>query len=213
MDIGKRFDSVANRYDTPDKIERSKEFVDKLLSLIPVNKSFKVMDIGAGTGIVDIILSDFVKEIYAFDLSEGMLNVFKEKIDKQKISNIKIFKKDVINEGFEEKDFNLIITSMTFHHIENPEEALKTVVNYLKDNGYIAIIDLEKEDGTFHSDNTDVKHFGFDKTEVEKWFENLGLKDIKVITVYSIQKNREGKIKDYPVFLALGKKVLTINIP
>ena len=98
MDIGKRFDNVANRYDTPDKLERSKEFVKKLLELIPVNKSFKVMDIGAGTGIVDIILSDFVKEIYAFDLSEGMLNVFQKKIEKQGINNIKIFKRDVIND-------------------------------------------------------------------------------------------------------------------
>ncbi len=206
MDIGKRFDSVANKYDTPDKQERSREFVNKLLELIPINKSFKVMDIGAGTGMVDIILSNFVKEIYAFDLSEGMLKVFQEKLEKQGIDNIKIFKQDVINDGFEKKDFDLIITSMTFHHIENPEEALKKIVNYLKKDGYIAIIDLEKEDGTFHSDNTDVKHFGFEKDEVENWFKNSSLKDIKVMTVYSIQKNRDGKIRDYPVFLAVGKK-------
>ncbi|RUM59232.1 MAG: hypothetical protein DSY59_04730, partial [Persephonella sp.] len=70
MDIGKRFDQVANRYDTPDKIKRSEEFVKKLLELIPIDKNFKVMDIGAGTGLVDVVLSKYTGQIYAFDLSE-----------------------------------------------------------------------------------------------------------------------------------------------
>lgn len=206
MDIGKRFDQVANRYDTPDKIKRSEEFVEKLLKLIPVNKDFKVLDIGAGTGLVDTVLSKYVGQIYAFDLSEGMLKVFEDKIKANGIDNIKIFKKDILSEDFPEKDFDLVITSMTFHHLDNPKEALQKIKGYLKDGGYVAIIDLEKEDGTFHSDNTDVKHFGFDKEEVENLFKENGFKDIKVITVYSIQKEREGKIRDYPVFLATGKK-------
>ena len=206
MDIGKRFDQVANRYDTPDKIKRSEEFVKKLLELIPINKNFKVMDIGAGTGLVDTVLSKHVGQIYAFDLSEGMLKVFEDKIKKEKIKNIKIYKKDVLSEGFAEKDFDLVITSMTFHHLDSPEGALKEIKKYLKEGGYVAVIDLEKEDGTFHSDNTDVKHFGFDKNEVKKWFEKLGFKDINVITVYSITKERNGEKKEYPVFLAIGKK-------
>ncbi len=206
MDIGKRFDQVANRYDTPDKIKRSEKFVKKLLELIPIDKNFKVMDIGAGTGLVDIILSKYVGQIYAFDLSEGMLKVFEEKIKKNGIKNIKIFKKDVLNEDFPEKDYDLVITSMTFHHLDNPEEALRKIKDYLKGGGYVAIIDLEKEDGTFHSDNTDVKHFGFEKEHVKNWFEKNGFKDVKVITVYSIEKERNGKIREYPVFLAVGKK-------
>ncbi len=206
MDIGKRFDQVANRYDTPDKIKRSEEFVKKLLELIPIDKNFKVMDIGAGTGLVDVVLSKYTGQIYAFDLSEGMLKVFEEKIKKKGIENIKIFKKDVLNEDFPERDFDLVITSMTFHHLDNPEEALRKIKDYLKDGGYVAIIDLEKEDGTFHSDNTDVKHFGFEKDDVKNWFEKNGFKDIKVITAYSIKKERNGKVKDYPVFLAVGQK-------
>jgi ubiquinone/menaquinone biosynthesis C-methylase UbiE len=164
------------------------------------------MDIGAGTGLVDTIMAKHVGEIYAFDLSEGMLNVFKEKIEKQGLDNIKIFKKDVLSEEFPEKDFDLVITSMTFHHLDNPEEALRKIANYLKNDGYVVIIDLEKEDGTFHSDNTDVKHFGFTHNEVESWFKNTGFSNFKIKTVYNIKKEREGKIRKYPVFMAVGKK-------
>ncbi|RUM60342.1 MAG: methyltransferase [Persephonella sp.] len=206
MNIGERFDKVANKYDTEDKIKRSEQFVEKLIKIIPINKNFKVMDIGAGTGLVDIPLSEYVAQIYAFDLSEGMLNVFKEKLKNQRIKNIKIFRKDILSEDFSEKDFDLIITSMTFHHLDNPKEALKKLKDYLKEDGYIAIIDLEKEDGTFHSDNTDVKHFGFEKEEVEEWFRENGFKEVKILTIYSIRKEKEGRIKEYPVFLAVGKK-------
>jgi ubiquinone/menaquinone biosynthesis C-methylase UbiE len=206
MDIGKRFDSVANRYDTPDKEKRSEEFVKQLLEIIPINKNFKVMDIGAGTGLVDTILAKYVGEIYAFDLSEGMLNVFKEKIKKQGINNIKIFKKDVLSEEFPKRDFDLVITSMTFHHLDDPEEALMKIATYLKNGGYVVIIDLEKEDGTFHSDNTDVKHFGFSHEEVENWFKNTGFSDFQIKTIYNIEKERDGKTRKYPVFMAVGKK-------
>ena len=207
MDIGKRFDQVANRYDTPDKFERSKEFVEKLLKTVPVDKSWKLMDIGAGTGTVDILLSPFVKEIYAYDLSEGMLNVFREKIQKNRVDNIYIFKKDIFSEKVDEKDFDLVFTSMTLHHIQDTEETVEKLISFLKPNGYLVIVDLEKEDGSFHSDNTDVKHFGFEKDYIKELFEKAGLKDVSVETVYSIEKEREGKIRKYPVFMAVGKKV------
>ncbi len=206
MDIGKRFDQVANEYDTPDKLERSKITVEKLMNFIPVSKDFKVMDVGAGTGTVDIILSPFVREIIALDLSEGMLNVFREKIKDQKIKNIRIYKKDIFTEGFNEKDFDLIITAMTFHHLDDPVEALGYLKRYLKEGRYIAIADLYKEDGSFHSDNTDVKHFGFDENDVNNWLGKTGLKKLEYRLIYSITKEKDGKKREYPVFLTIAIK-------
>ncbi|WP_457624936.1 class I SAM-dependent methyltransferase [Persephonella sp.] len=206
MDIGKRFDKVADRYDTPDKIERSKKFVQELLKLLPVDKHFKVLDIGAGTGSVDIFLYPYVKEIVALDLSDGMLGVFRKKIKNEGIKNIRIYKKDIFSEGFPEKDFDLIITSMTFHHLNNPEESFKYLKDFLKTGGYIAVIDLYKEDGTFHSDNTDVKHFGFDEKDISRWLEFSGLEKVDYRIIYSIKKEIEGKLREYPVFLIIAIK-------
>jgi len=206
MDIGKRFDQVADRYDTPDKFERSKIIVENILKAVPKISNFKVMDVGAGTGTVDIILSPYVSQIIAFDLSDGMLNIFKEKIKRHKISNIKIYKKDIFRQDFPQKDFDLIITSMTFHHLNDPVEALNLLKGYLKEGGYIAVIDLYKEDGTFHSDNTDVKHFGFDEKDVDNWLEKTGLKKVEYRIIHSITKEREGKKKEYPIFLIIAIK-------
>ncbi|WP_297492914.1 class I SAM-dependent methyltransferase [Persephonella sp.] len=206
MDIGKRFDQVANEYDTPDKFERSKIIIENILNKVPVNKSFKVLDIGAGTGTLDIILSPFVKEIVALDLSGGMLNVFKKKIKEHEIRNIRIYKKDIFRDSFHEKDFDLIITAMTFHHLDDPADALDHLKGYLKKGGYIAVADLYKEDGSFHSDNTDVKHFGFDENDIKRWLEKTGLEKIDYRIVHSIVKERGGKKKEYPVFLIIAIK-------
>lgn len=206
MDIGKRFDQVADKYDTPDKFERSKIIIKNILDKVPVNKSFKVLDIGAGTGTIDVLLSPFVKEIIALDLSEGMLNVFKKKIKEQGIRNIRIYKKDIFRDGFPEKDFDLIITAMTFHHLDDPAEALNHLKGYLKKGGYIAVADLYKEDGSFHSDNTDVKHFGFDENDIKTWLEKTDLEKVDYRIVHSIIKEREGKKKEYPIFLTIAIK-------
>ncbi len=205
IDIGKRFDEVAYRYDTPDKLERSKKIIEKLISILPVDKDWKVLDVGIGTGNTAIYLSPYVKEIVGTELSSGMLEVLGKKIKDLGIDNIRYYKKDILKEDFEEKDFDLIFNAMTMHHIDDPEKAISRFKKFLKPEGYIAIVDLYKEDGTFHSDNTDVKHFGFDFDEVKRWFEKESVELVYIENIYTIEKEREGKKREYPVFLAVGK--------
>ncbi len=205
IDIGKRFDEVAYRYDTPDKLERSKKVIEKLVSVLPADKNWKVLDVGIGTGNTAVYLSPYVKEIVGTDLSFGMLEVLDKKIKELGIENIRYFKKDILKEDFEEKDFDLIFNAMTMHHIDNPKRAVSRFKEFLKPEGYIAFVDLYKEDGTFHSDNADVKHFGFDFDEVKRWFEKENVELVYLDNIYTIEKEREGKKREYPVFLAVGK--------
>ncbi|WP_291648381.1 hypothetical protein [Clostridium sp.] len=39
---------------------------------------------------------------------------------------------------------------MVFHHISNVEDKLKRLYKLLKKDGYLIIIDLDEEDGSFH---------------------------------------------------------------
>jgi ubiquinone/menaquinone biosynthesis C-methylase UbiE len=206
LDIGKRFDKVAKEYDTPDKLERSEKVVSFILNSLPVNKNWKVLDFGCGTGTTSLLLSPYVKSIIGVDLSKGMLDIFNEKIQKFNIRNINILNKDILNTELDEKDFDLLITAMTFHHLDNIEKSIKNLSKYIKKNGYLVIIDLEKEDGTFHSDNTDVKHFGFSPQEIQNWFKNSELEIKTLKTIYEIEKERDGKVRKYPIFIVISKK-------
>jgi cyclopropane fatty-acyl-phospholipid synthase-like methyltransferase len=98
--------------------------------------------------------------------------------------------------------FDGIISSMTMHHIEDIQSMFNDFYAMLNDNGVIAIADLDTEDGSFHTDDTGVFHFGFDRKAFEDKAIAAGFKNIKIITA-SIDEKPHG---NYPVFLLIGNK-------
>jgi hypothetical protein len=72
----------------------------------------------------------------------------------------------------------------------------------LNSSGSIAIADLDKEDGTFHKDDTSVFHFGFDRDELLKIVMSIGFRKVKIQTVGLVEKPY-GK---YSVFLLTAYK-------
>jgi len=89
---------------------------------------------------------------------------------------------------------------MAFHHLTEPEAMIKKLKTKLSPAGLIAVIDLDKEDGTFHPDpvKMGVHHSGFAKEDIEKWAGKNEL-NVQVKIINTIHKNE----KQYPIFLAL----------
>lgn len=198
-----KFDQLALEWDKEQKrVENARKIGEAIVSSVPLSKDMNVMDFGAGTGLLTLYIQPYVKHIDAVDNSEGMLSVLKEKIEKAGIENITPVKKDLEENHFGEEKYDLIVSSMTMHHIKNLENFLEKLYRVLKKGGYIAVADLEKEDGTFHSDNEGVYHFGFDKDEIVSLFQKAGFKDISIKAVNKIHKND----RDYGVFLIVAKK-------
>ncbi len=198
-----RFDELAVTWDEkPSRVENAKKIGQAIVENIPLDKSWKVLDFGAGTGLLTFYIQPYVGEIDAVDNSKGMLEKLKEKAEKAGVKNINPVLKDVEREDLGTEVYDLAISSMTLHHIEDVKSFFKKLYKALKSDRYIAIADLEKEDGTFHSDNEGVHHFGFSLEELKKLVEEVGFKDVKVMIVNTIKKND----KAYPVFLLIGKK-------
>jgi CMP-N-acetylneuraminic acid synthetase len=91
---------------------------------------------------------------------------------------------------------------MTLHHVEDLENFFQTLHKNLQENGFIAIADLETEDGTFHSDNTGVYHFGFDEKELCDIAKKAGFKNIIFENINTINKPQ----RDFGVFLLTASK-------
>ena len=201
-----RFDIAALTWDEkPLRVELVKNVTEKIKELIPLDKSMKVLDFGCGTGLLSFFLHPYVKEITGVDTSKGMIDVFEKKIKEGKVENIRCFNLDIYKDKLPEK-YDLIVSSMVFHHIEDINQILKILYSYLHEGGYIAIADLVKEDGSFHDDNEGVIHFGFDLSMLENQLRNVGFKDNKSEIAYVVKKKRDGKEKEYPIFVMVGKK-------
>ena len=88
-------------------------------------------------------------------------------------------------------------------------EIVRDVYNYfrkevfhLSSDQHVRYSDLEKEDGSFHSDNTGVFHFGFDKNELVNIVKDSGFKNVVFENINTIKKPQ----RDFGVFLLSAKK-------
>ncbi len=149
------YDKDANRVSNVDNIANS------ILSSIPFNKNMHIMDFGSGTGLLLERVAPFVKKITAVDVSESMTKQLSEKI-KNLDCEVEILQLDLTKTKLDMK-FDGIISSMTMHHIEDTQAMFNDFYTMLNDNGVIAISDLDTEDGSFHTEDTGVFHFGFDR--------------------------------------------------
>jgi ubiquinone/menaquinone biosynthesis C-methylase UbiE len=202
------FDERAKEWDKPDRVKMAELISLCILAGLNPKKDMVGVDFGAGTGLVTIEIAKRVKHITAIDSSEGMLGILREKISVNGITNISTAAVEIElgATGFKELDF--IVSSMAIHHVKNIKTLAEAFYSMLKSDGKIALADLDKEDGTFHSQNpVGVWHRGFDRKELTDIFSKVGFKNIKFTTAHNIpRKSETGEIKLYPVFLLLAEK-------
>ena len=144
----------------------------------------------------------------AADSSSGMLDVLGEKIKATGVKNVSTLLLDL------EKDFldpelhpDVIVSAMTLHHIANTGRFAQVLHAMLPSGGKIALADLDTESGDFHSDNTGVEHFGFDREALSQAFVEAGFKQTYFQTAYEVTRpNEAGVQKTYPIFLLVARK-------
>ena len=162
------FNEQAAEWDSPNKIKMMGLLAKKTAATLNLSQPVDIMDFGCGTGLFGLEFADYAKTLVGIDTSTGMLEIFNKKIHGE--SHIKSLCIDLEKEELSEK-FDLIVSSMAFHHLTHPEKMILKLKKMLNHGGRIAIVDLDKEDGTFHPDPKamGVKHFGFSKEELYGW--------------------------------------------
>ncbi|MEA2099268.1 MAG: class I SAM-dependent methyltransferase [Campylobacterota bacterium] len=181
------------------RVNGARVIADSISKKIDLDSSMKIMDFGVGTGLLGFEIAKVVDNIVGVDTSANMLKKLEEKNTKE--LSIKPHHGDIVKNKIDEK-FDGIISSMTLHHVENLKLFFETIYENLNDNGFIAIADLELEDGTFHSDNDGVHHFGFDEKELHKIVSESGFKDINIENINTITKPH----KKFGIFLLIANK-------
>jgi len=195
------FQHKADNYEQDNnRVSNVKNIANTILNEINFNKSMEIMDFGSGTGLLLEKIAPYVKKITAIDMSPSMN---KKLNDKRNVlpCELDILEVDLSKVKLDRK-FDLIMSSMTLHHIENIEDIFTDFYTMLKDNGSIALADLDIEDGDFHTEDTGVHHFGFDRDKLVKLAQSVGFKNIKIQSA-SIAHKAHGS---YPIFLLTGRK-------
>lgn len=201
--VGSEFDRLASTWDDkPSRIEMAKRFGEAIRKNLELKSNFRLVDYGCGTGNCAIFLSESVDKVVGIDVSAPMLERFREKIEGFS-DKFELICANLQDEHIDFGTPDVIISTMTFHHLDHPKLIANRFFEGLKSGGYIAIIDLDSEDGTFHDrGNEGVKHFGFCRESFKDMLKSLGFIEIGDKTVQTVYKNN----KEYSIFLITAKK-------
>ena len=91
-------------------------------------------------------------------------------------------------------------------HLPEVPPVLARLRACLKPGGWIALADLDSQDGTFHADATGVFHHGFDRREVCRWLQAAGFTDTTAREAHRVKRpGADGQLREYPVFLVTGR--------
>lgn len=201
------FDGVADTWDENPMIVRLTGLVvGEIASRIPLHDKMKAMEFGCGTGLISMRLAGRVGSISAVDISEKMLGVVEQKVKAGAVSNISTFRSQE-REPLPDDAFSLVFSNMAMHHIEDVDAMLQRFYEILSPGGYIAISDLDSEDGSFHGDMEGIHHHGFSREGFLESLEKAGFVGCDIRKVLSFEKEGEGgHSAEYSVFLATGQK-------
>ncbi|MDU1584295.1 MAG: methyltransferase domain-containing protein [Clostridium sp.] len=142
------FNSWADSYDEDVKVDRGAlkiyENYNKVLNKVYekstiTGENISVLDIGVGTGNLAKKFLENNYRVVGIDQSREMLRVAKHKYP-----NLKVRLGEFLKIPFNDKVFDIIVSTYAFHHLNSEEKslAIKEMIRVLKDNGKIVIGDL-----------------------------------------------------------------------
>lgn len=210
MDDTKRrdFSADAETWDeNPGRVMNARAIADAILLQVPLSNEMDALDYGAGTGLVTLALSPSARSVVAADSAPGMLAKLDEKAAASGLDNVSTLALDLERDAVPALRVDLIVSTMTMHHITDVAKAVRSLCEMLRPSGFLAVADLDLDGGEFHADPTGVKHNGFDREEIQRIFERSGLTDITITTANTLNREVAGKgHRDFTVFLATGRK-------
>jgi len=120
-----------------------------------------MLEYGAGTGLLAEQLAPHVGELTLAEPSAGMRDVLHHKVSEGVLPDARVLDLDLVRDPAPDDRFDLIVTLMVLHHIIDLAPVLSGFAELLTDDGSLCVIDLDAEDGSFHTDGFD-GHDGFE---------------------------------------------------
>jgi ubiquinone/menaquinone biosynthesis C-methylase UbiE len=199
------FDERARDWDTPERIDRAARVAAAIRGAVPLRRTDRLVDVGAGTGLLGLALVDDVGEIVLSDPSAGMIEVATEKLAAADLRSVTAVRNDLLVDPPPADRFDVAVSLLVLHHLEDTAAALAAIRDLLVPGGRIALADLDTEDGSFHSaDAEGIHHRGFDRAAIAELAAAAGFVDVVTGTATVIDEGADGG--GFPVFLLTGRR-------
>jgi SAM-dependent methyltransferase len=198
------FDERAADWDTPRRVARAEEAAETIAAAIDIPAGCRAIEVGAGTGLLGLALLPRLGSLVLADTSEGMLAEAERKIHGGSLGDVRAVHFDLATDAPPQgAPFDLVVSLLLLHHVKDTRAALAGMHRLLARGGQVAAIDLDTEDGSFHSPDAEgVHHHGFDREQLAGLARDAGFTDVRVGDGHPIDD--EGRA--YPMFLITARR-------
>jgi len=144
--VAKMFDNISEDYDGLNRVISfgiDVSWRKKVVKLVGENNPKQILDIATGTGDLALMMSQLNPErIVGLDISEGMLQVGRQKVAKANLSNkIEMVVGDSENIPFPDNTFDAITVSFGVRNFENLDKGLTEIFRVLKPGGKFVVLE------------------------------------------------------------------------
>lgn len=139
-EIASMFDSVASRYDTMDTLMTgglNNVWMVALRKAVAPHPGERILDLAAGTGTSSAALAKGGAEVVACDLSEGMIEV-----GRQRHPEIEFVHGNAMDLDFEDGTFDAVTISWGLRNIPDPALALREMMRVVRPRGRLVVLEF-----------------------------------------------------------------------
>ncbi|WP_424358052.1 class I SAM-dependent methyltransferase [Methanocella sp. MCL-LM] len=110
-------------------------------------KAGRVLDVGTGPGRLPIMLANRNPRLFVvgLDLSGDMVRIASDAAAKKGLQNLEFRQGSADSLPFGDREFDLVISTMSLHHWKKPEQALDEIYRVLREGGQAWIYDIPRD--------------------------------------------------------------------
>lgn len=145
--VEQMFDNISGEYDGLNRVISfgiDIKWRKKVVDIVASSKPNNVLDIATGTGdlIINLAKNTEAQKLIGLDISEGMLSVGRQKIEKNKLDQrIEMIQANSEQMPFEDNSFDAITVAFGIRNFENLSKGLAEILRVLKPGGSFVILE------------------------------------------------------------------------
>lgn len=142
------FDNIAPTYDTLNhrlSWDIDKYWRKKAIKVLQTYSPKKILDIATGTGDFAILAAKMLNPQFLIgaDISEGMMQVGREKVKREGLSDVISFaKEDCLSLSFDDDMFDAVTAAFGIRNFQDLDKGLCEMCRVLKKGGVLCIVEL-----------------------------------------------------------------------
>lgn len=146
--VEKMFDNIAPTYDHLNHLlsfDIDKFWRRKAIRMLKPFQPQQIMDVATGTGDFAIQAYQILrpKRLLGIDISEGMMNIGREKVKQAHLSEyISFMKEDCMSLSFPDNQFDAITVAFGIRNFEDLDKGLREMYRVLVPEGHLVILEL-----------------------------------------------------------------------